>query len=106
MVRKRPRRPNVSPARDLANQVNESVTDAIGGAVAAVKPRLRGWLHLGTFPLAVAAGIVLVVLAPTTGGRVSAIVFTVCSGMLFGTSALYHRGTWSPKVRRLLKRMD
>jgi hemolysin III len=26
--------------------------------------------------------------------------------MLFGTSAIYHRGTWSDSVRGLLKRMD
>ena len=35
-------------------------------AVAVVKPRLRGWLHAGMFPLALAAGIVLIALAPTT----------------------------------------
>jgi hemolysin III len=28
------------------------------------------------------------------------------SALLFGTSALYHRGTWSPKVERQLKRAD
>ena len=38
---------------------------AVSDAVAAVKPKLRGWLHAGTFPLVVAAGIVLIVLAPT-----------------------------------------
>jgi hemolysin III len=74
--------------------------------VRAVKPKLRGWLHAGTFPLAVAAGIVLIALAPTTAGRVSATVFTLSAGLLFGTSAVYHRGTWSPRVQRLLKRMD
>ena len=37
-------------------------------AVRVLKPRLRGWIHAGTFPLALAAGIVLVCLAPT-GGR-------------------------------------
>jgi hemolysin III len=82
------------------------VGDAVGSAVAAVKPRLRGWLHAGTFPLAVAAGIVLISLAPTTAGRVSAAVFTVTAALLFGTSAVYHRGTWSPRAQRLLKRLD
>jgi hemolysin III len=31
--------------------------------VRAVKPRLRGWLHAGAFPVALAAGVVLVALA-------------------------------------------
>ena len=74
--------------------------------VAAVKPHLRGWLHAGMTPLAVAAGIVLIALAPTTSGRVAAIVFSITAWMLFGTSAVYHRGNWSPRVAGILKRMD
>ena len=34
----------------------------VSEVVQAVKPRLRGWLHAGAAPLALAAGIVLVVL--------------------------------------------
>ena len=74
-------------------------------AVAAVKPKLRGWIHAGTFPLVFAAGIVLVVLAPA-GKPVGAAIFAITADMLFGTSAVYHRGTWSDPVRSLLKRMD
>ncbi len=78
----------------------------VSGAVAAVKPHLRGWLHAGTFPLALAAGIVLVALAPTTAGRVTASIYALTAALLFGTSAVYHRGTWSPRIQVLLKRMD
>jgi len=74
--------------------------------VAAVKPRLRGWLHAGTFPLSLAAGIVLTLLAPGGRARVGAAVFTATSALLFGTSALYHRGTWSARVGGVLKRLD
>ena len=74
--------------------------------VAAVKPHLRGWLHAGMVPLAVAAGIVLIALAPTTPSRIAAVVFSVSAWLLFGTSAVYHRGNWSPKVAGILKRMD
>ena len=74
--------------------------------VAAVKPKLRGWIHAGSFPLVLASGIVLVCLAPTGRARVGAIIFAVTAAMLFGTSAVYHRGTWSDGVRGLLKRMD
>ncbi len=74
--------------------------------VAAVKPRLRGWLHAGTFPLALVAGLVLTLLAPAGKARVGALVFTVTAALLFGTSALYHRGTWSARANGVLKRLD
>ena len=73
---------------------------------AAVKPRLRGWVHLGAFPLAMAAGVVLVVLSPAGGPRWAAAVFGTTAALLFGTSALYHRGTWSPRAELALKRLD
>ncbi len=72
----------------------------------AVKPKLRGWIHAGMAPLSLAAGVVLVALAPTTPGRVSAVVFALSAIMLFGTSAVYHRGRWSPRVAGVLRRMD
>ncbi len=78
----------------------------VESVVAAVKPHLRGWLHAGMVPLAVAAGIVLIALAPTTSGRVAAAIFSVTAWLLFGTSAIYHRGNWSPRVSKVLKRMD
>jgi hemolysin III len=70
------------------------------------KPRLRGWLHSGIAPVAVVAGILLVVLAPGSGARWSAGVFALTSSMLFGTSAAYHRGTWSPRALAAWKRLD
>ena len=41
----------------------------------AVRPHLRGWLHAVTSPLALASGIVLVVLAPTTRATVAAAAY-------------------------------
>ncbi|PRY15207.1 PAQR family membrane homeostasis protein TrhA [Kineococcus rhizosphaerae] len=81
-------------------------TDLPRAALAAVKPRLRGWLHAGTFPAALAAGVVLVCLAPTTSARWAAAVFTTTAALLFGTSAVYHRGDWSPRWAGVLRRMD
>ncbi|WP_082413398.1 MULTISPECIES: PAQR family membrane homeostasis protein TrhA [Arthrobacter] len=71
-----------------------------------IKPRLRGWLHAGAAPLALAAGIVLVVLAPTTGTRIASAVYALTGILLFGVSAVYHRGNWSPRVKTVLKRLD
>ena len=74
------------------------------------KPRMRGWLHVYAFFIAIAAGIVLVTLAATIGGGVRAAVscaiysLTVCG--LFGTSALYHRRVWSPRGYQVMRRLD
>ena len=87
-------------------QTDRNPLGAAVAAVAAVKPRLRGWIHAGTFPLALAAGIVLVVLAPNGKARIGAVIFAITAALLFGTSAVYHRGTWSGSVQSLLKRMD
>jgi hemolysin III len=82
------------------------VSDAAKDMARAVKPKLRGWLHLGMVPVALAAAITLVALAPTTPGRIAATIFGITAVLLFGTSALYHRGHWSPRTGRLLKRLD
>ena len=74
--------------------------------VHAVKPHLRGWLHAGTFPLAVVAGIVLVVLADGTRATVATAVYATSAALLFGVSALYHRFHWSPRTEAVLKRLD
>ena len=84
----------------------ETGTGPVESAVAALKPHLRGWIHAGTFPLALAAGIVLVCLAPTGTARIGSAVFGLTAALLFGTSAVYHRGTWSPRVQGVLKRLD
>ncbi|WP_166349037.1 PAQR family membrane homeostasis protein TrhA [Phytoactinopolyspora limicola] len=75
-------------------------------ALAAVRPKLRGWLHAATFPVAVVAGLTLVILAPTAMVRASAALYTLTAALLFGISALYHRGHWSPRVAASLKRLD
>jgi hemolysin III len=83
-----------------------AVVDDIESLARTVKPRLRGWLHAGTFPVAVAAGIVLVALADGTRETVANAVYAASAALLFGISALYHRGNWSPGTEKLLKRLD
>ncbi|MDN5726344.1 MAG: hemolysin III family protein [Propionibacteriales bacterium] len=76
------------------------------GPVEEIKPHLRGWIHAGTAPLALAAGIVLVVLAPGPWGKLASAVYAFTGLLLFTISAVYHRGNWTPKVKRVLKRLD
>ena len=70
------------------------------------KPRLRGWLHLGMTPLIQLAGVILLVLTPTLTGRVGVAIYLAGATLLFGTSAIYHRGTWAARAEAVLRRMD
>ncbi len=92
-------------AHEAVDHAIERFDDARERMVANVKPKLRGWIHAGTAPLALAAGIVLIVLTPAADRWASA-VFVASSLVLFGTSAVYHRGTWSPRVGVTLRRLD
>lgn len=71
-----------------------------------ITPTWRGWLHAGIFPVAVVAGIVLIVLTQGTPGKWASAVFMASSLLLFGNSALYHRFRWKPKTKAILKRID
>lgn len=71
-----------------------------------LKPRMRGWLHAAMVPLALAAGIAVVALAPTPTLRVAAAVYAITGVLLFAMSATYHLGRWSPRAARVLKRLD
>lgn len=70
------------------------------------KPLWRGWIHAGTFPLAIVLGVVLLVVADGAAATWSSAVFMTTSLLLFGISATYHRFTWSERTRILLKRLD
>jgi hemolysin III len=71
-----------------------------------IKPKLRGWLHLGAAPVALAAGIVLISLSTDGRARIASAVFAFSAVMLFGTSALYHRGNWGARGEAILRRLD
>jgi hemolysin III len=81
-------------------------TERLKEAAREIKPKFRGWLHLVAFPVALAAGAVLIVLSPDPESRIATTVFTICSSTLFGVSALYHRGRWGARWSSLLRRLD
>ncbi|MET9808004.1 PAQR family membrane homeostasis protein TrhA [Streptomyces halstedii] len=71
-----------------------------------VKPRLRGWLHAGMFPAVLIAGIALIALTDSTRARIACAVYILTACLLFGVSAVYHRGTWGPRGEAVLRRLD
>jgi hemolysin III len=99
-------RERVEIAVDRVEHAYDRATDLMADKIAEAKPKLRGWLHAGTVPLIFAAGIVLIVLAPTTSTKIGSAVFAASAMLLFTVSAVYHRGNWSPKTWAFLRRFD
>ena len=52
------------------------------------------------------AGIVLIAVSRGAEARIAAICFAASLAALFGTSATYHRGNWTPRVRNAWQRAD
>lgn len=84
--------------------------DTLGTAVhrveEALKPHLRGVLHEIAFAVSLVTGTVIVCLADGSRARVGASVYAASVALLFGTSAAYHRGHWSPRAHRVMARLD
>lgn len=70
------------------------------------RPLLRGKLHEVGFWMSLVAGPLLVGLAPSGAGRVATGVYALTLSGLLGVSALYHRVTWQPAQRAVMRRLD
>jgi hemolysin III len=70
------------------------------------RPKLRGVLHQAAFFVAVATGAVVIAHAEGARATAAATVFAASVALMFGASALYHRVTWSPRVRPWIRRLD
>jgi hemolysin III len=93
----------------MTQQMNEALRsglDTLAEGVAEAKPKLRGWMHLATAPLTLAGGIVLVILSPDATTRWGSALFSASALVLFTVSAVYHTGSWSPRVWTFLRRFD
>jgi hemolysin III len=97
----------VVAAREVESETDQLPAPLVAGLEAA-RPLMRGWLHLGTAPVALVAGLVLLIFTPTMSMRVAVAIFTLSSATMFTVSAAYHRGSgiWSPRWRRSLQRLD
>jgi hemolysin III len=71
-----------------------------------VKPRWRGILHQYAFFASIAPVVLLVLAAPTAKASVAAAIYGASLAALLGTSALYHRVTWSPRARLWMGKLD
>lgn len=72
----------------------------------ASKPKLRGFFHQEAFFVALGACALLIAKSTSVKTLAAALVYSFGLLLLFGLSAIYHRPTWQPKARALLKRLD
>lgn len=89
-----------------SKQEHHDISDRLRETVDEIKPRLRGWLHAVTTPLAFVSFLVLLVLSKSVLVRVGVAVFMLSAIILFGVSGVYHTGRWSARARVLWKRFD
>ena len=81
-------------------------TEVQAVALAGERPALRGMFHLVAALLAMAGMAWLLLLADSPAAYVGGAVFGTSLLLLYGTSASYHRITWTPPIRRIVKRLD
>jgi hemolysin III len=67
---------------------------------------LRGVLHQVAFSVSLVIGTLLIVGAEGARRHVAAAVFAGSVAACFGASALYHRVSWTPRLRSWLRRVD
>jgi hemolysin III len=79
---------------------------AVTGDAPRQRPALRGVFHLYAAIAAVAGAAVLLLVADSARAYVGGAIFAASLVLLYGTSAVYHRITWTPTMRGLMKRLD
>jgi hemolysin III len=70
------------------------------------RPLLRGVFHQVGFSVSLVVGTLLIVGADGAREHVAAAVFAGAVAACFGASALYHRITWTPRLRPWMRRID
>jgi hemolysin III len=70
------------------------------------KPLLRGVSHEIAAAVALAGWVALALVAAPGRARLAANVYGASLFTLFAVSALYHRPTWRPRARRVMRRLD
>src|SRR5256714_13594040 len=86
--------------------MSQSAAKPRSPALPLTKPRMRGVLHQYAFFVSVVLGATLVIVADGGRARLAAAIYAFAVSGLLGTSALYHRVTWSKRARAWMRRLD
>lgn len=95
--------------KEQASQADGTAAPAAAAPISAGPPpkaRLRGAIHHYAVFVALAVGVLLILDAQTPKARWGCVVYTLSTVAMFGASALYHRPTWQPEARQLMRRLD
>jgi hemolysin III len=75
--------------------------------VVPLRPLMRGMAHAISFPVMVVMGLGMILLAnATVPDRLLLGVYVAGTATMFGVSAMYHRGRWTPRVRLRMQKLD
>jgi hemolysin III len=85
---------------------NQSRAVAASSEHMLARPLLRGVFHQVGFSVSLVVGTLLIVDADGAREHVAAAVFAGAVAVCFGSSALYHRITWTPPLRLWMRRID
>ncbi len=96
----------IDDARRAAGRTVARVEERAHDLAERLKPRLRGVLHEIAFAVSLVTGTVLVCLADGTRARVAAVIYAASVALLFGTSAAFHRGSWTGRAHDVMQRLD
>jgi hemolysin III len=91
----------VAAARETAAMAAHGVAHKLSQ-----KPRLRGVSHQWAFFASLGAGAALILAASGTQAVIAMSIYAFSLSAMLGTSALYHRVTWTPDVRQWMRRLD
>jgi hemolysin III len=91
----------VAAARETAAMAAHGVAHKLSQ-----KPRLRGVSHQWAFFVSLGAGAALALAASGARAVIAMSIYAISLSAMLGTSALYHRVTWTPDVRRWMRRLD
>jgi hemolysin III len=90
----------------MTGMVRRSVAAGVASEPVLERPLLRGVLHQVGFSVSLVVGTLLIVGADGAREHVAAAVFAGAVAACFGASALYHRITWTPRLRPWMRRVD
>jgi hemolysin III len=96
----------MTAAEDATRVIVPGVTVSPTTAPELARPLLRGVLHQAAFSVSLVVGTLLIVGAEGARRHTAAAVFAGSVAVCFGASALYHRVTWTPRVRLWMRRVD
>ena len=74
---------------------------------APAKPRLRGWSHaVGAVFAVIGTGVLVSLSREQPAKAATMLLYGLSLVLLLGMSAVYHIGTWRPRVRAVLRGLD